>query len=148
MERAHKDTHVEGEPGVRCAEEDLEILPLTKVFSEVGPAGFWCGSTLNGSIRIGVDFLLGQDIADVHCRLTQVPLDIHGVSRRFGDGKSEIESDTARDTAETDEEAPHIVDTLEVGHGRRTEDSVLVRGGEDECNKGRGCIGRSAQISR
>lgn len=47
------ESDVESEPGVSGTEEDLAVLPLTKVTTEVGPGSFGSGDMLNGRFGIG-----------------------------------------------------------------------------------------------
>jgi len=47
------ESDVESEPGVSGTEEDLAVLPLSKVRTEVSPGGFGSGDMLNGRFRVG-----------------------------------------------------------------------------------------------
>ena len=73
-----------------------------------------------------------QNVCDIARGLVDVALDIHGETWRLRDGQSEIQRNYTRDAAETDDEAPHVVDMDQIADTRVMNDSVLVRGSHDE----------------
>lgn len=103
-------THIESEPGVGRADENLRVLPLAEVVPEVGPAGLGCADKLDSLIGVLVVGTSGQEVVDILGSLVNVALDIHGETGRLGDGETEVESDDGGDNAETDENTPHLVD--------------------------------------
>ena len=104
--------NVQSKPRVSSTEQDLEVLPLSKVSSEIGPGGFRKRSSLivvNGVDDVGTGSEISVDI--LGC-LFDVSLNIHGVSWSLGDSQSEVESDGSWDHSDTDDESPRLVDGL------------------------------------
>jgi len=71
--------------------------------------------------------------------LSDITLDIHGETGRFGNSESEVQGEAAGKTAEADEQTPAVVDMLEVIEGV-VNDVVLESGDDDERDKGGSCI--------
>lgn len=130
------ESNVKCKPTPSGTKEHLEVLPLPEVSGKVSPRGLGQFGPLvvvdrvddvRAGGKIGVDVLRG---------LLDVSLDVHGVSRRLGDGKSEVEGDSGRDHAETDNESPDLVDGL--GIVQRLSLDLALEGGEyDDGNNGR-----------
>lgn len=132
--------NVECEPRVRSAEQNLAVPPLPKVVNEIGPGRLGGLDALDD--RIGVDLVstAGQERVDVLRGLLDVALDIHGVTRGLGDRETEVERDHSGDGAETDEQAPAVVDGIKGGGA--VEDLALVGFGDDERDEGGSWRGR------
>jgi len=81
---------------------------------------------LSNCIGVYVEGASGEEVVDVVAGLLNVALDIHSEARCLWDGKAVIESDDSRETAETNEDAPHIVDMGQ--HG-----GVVSKNGALEC---------------
>jgi hypothetical protein len=124
--------YIESEPRVSTAKEDAEIAPLAIVVPEVGQGSLGCIDAVNGFILVDVGRDVLDDLFDVGGGLVKVALNVHSEARGFGDGETEVEGDASGDAAETDEEAPHVVDGLEVCDVRFGENGILVAGGDDE----------------
>ncbi|KAH9822789.1 dnaJ homolog-like protein subfamily C member 21 [Teratosphaeria destructans] len=137
--------HVEHEPRARGAEQDAAVLPLAVVGPEVGERGLGdlevgravahgldpgdlVGDALGGARQVGLDVGAGLD---------DVAGDVEGVARGLGDGEPVVEGDAARDGAEADDDAPHLVDgqtadAAAVGDGGGGEQALLEPGHDDE----------------
>ena len=90
--------------------------------------------TLLDSIGVDIEGARGEEVVDIVARLLNVALDVHGEARRLWDGKTVIESDDSGETAETNEDAPHIVDMGQHG-GVISKDGALERGNNDQGDK-------------
>lgn len=108
--------HVECKPRVRRADEDLHVLPLGEMSSEILPACLGNGCPNDRCILINaVDILaLVEDSVNVGRGLVDVALDVHSESRSLRDGEPEVEGNDSGDATETNEETPHRVDFLVV----------------------------------
>lgn len=82
--------------------------------AEIGPGGSGCINADDGSIFVDDDVLAFDDVGNISGGLFEVALNIHGESRSLGDGQTEVEGDTSRDSTETDEETPHEVDAVQL----------------------------------
>lgn len=79
---------------------------------------------------------VGENGLDVGSCLINVALNIHSEAGSFRDGKTEIEGDNTRNATKTDEDAPHVINRLEVGDGSLSQDGGLVSGSDDEGDQG------------
>ena len=131
-------TNIKSKPGVRGANEELEVLPLGVVRGEVRPGGFGSLDTLDTSIRVDIEGASGEEVIDILSGLVDVALDIHGETRSLGNGKTEVESDSTGDAAETDEDTPHVVDVREDSRVI-LEERGLERLNDDESNERSSC---------
>lgn len=136
--RGMKETNVKSKPRVGSTEKDFEILELTKVGPEIGPAGFGGLNALDKKIWVNIGRFVVQDILDVVGGLVDVAFNIHGETGGFRDSQTEVESDSSGNTTETDEETPHEVDAAEVCYVGFFEKSALVGSGDDEGDQGGG----------
>ena len=73
-----------------------------------------CLDALNDSIRVYNEFAGGQHVVDILCGLFNVAFNIHSETGRLRDCQPEVQSDCSRDTAKTDEQAPHEIDVVEL----------------------------------
>lgn len=64
-----------------------------------------------------------------------VTFDIHSETRRLWDRKTEVKGNDTWDTAQSDEDTPHEIDTFKVGRVV-LEQSAFVRGDDDDTNDG------------
>lgn len=136
---------VEGEPRPGGAEEDLSVPPLAKMACEVGP----CGSGQLGALvvvdRVNNVGTVGKVGVHILRGLLDVALDVHGVSRGLGDGETEVERGSSRDTADTDDNTPALVNSAHVGKGL-VPDGALVCGDDNDGDDTRHNCGRSARL--
>ena len=90
----------------------------------------------NAVIGTGWDTLDGSlNILD---SLFHVTLDIEGETRGLGDSKTEVKSDDTRDTSETNEETPAVVNA-DGGIRGVCKDGALVGVDDDEGDEGGSC---------
>lgn len=125
---------VEREPGPSTTEQDLAVLPLSIVSPEVTTRSLGCRGSFDG--RVGVDDkgTSGEVGVDILRGLLDVSLDIHGVSRSFGDCKTEVQGDGTGNTTETDQDSPAVVDVLVAGIV--VLNLVLESGDDHKCDDG------------
>lgn len=120
-------------PRPSSTEQDLAVLPLTKVPAEVLPRslGEFIGALV---VALGVDNICagGSEGSHVLSRLLNVALDIHSVPGGFRDGKTEVESNGTGNAAETDEDTPAVVDVPKAV--TIVDDLVLETGDSAESN--------------
>ena len=138
---ASEKTHVEGEPGVRAADELACVLPLAEVREEVAARGLGRLDALHDRVGVDVVGAGGEDVLDVLRGLLDVALDVHGEAGRLGDGETEVERDDTGDAAEADEEAPHVVDGVHAVDAV-AQQRVLLCGDNDVCDDATSCYGR------
>ena len=69
--------------------------------------------TNSGSLLIDVEVAVGQNGVDVLTGLENVAVNVHGETRGLRDRKTEVEGDDGGHAAETDDEAPCLVDRLD-----------------------------------
>jgi hypothetical protein len=109
--------YVKSKPRVRSAQNDFEVLPLGEMGSEVPAGGPRSLHTLHDSIGVNVRVSFRKEVLNIVGGLLDVTFDIHSEARRLGNGQSEIQGDNAGDASQTDEEAPQVVDMIEIGVG-------------------------------
>lgn len=95
---------------------------------------------LDSCIGVDIERAGGKNVLDILGSLSDITLDIHGETGRFGNSESEVQGHAAGKTAEADEQTPAVVDMLEVVEGV-VDDSVLESGDNDKRDKGGSCIG-------
>ena len=122
------ESDVEGEPGVSGSEEDLSVLPLSEVTTEISPGSFGSSDMLDGRLGIGDVFARRKVSVNVGGSLLDVALDVHGESRSFGESETEVESDGTGNSSETDQETPGEVKVVSVVD--RIVDDLLLEGSE------------------
>lgn len=130
-----EETNVKSKPRVGGTENDFEVLELTEVGPEIGPAGFGGLDPLNKKISVNVGRALLQNILDVVGGHVDVAFNIHGETRGFWDSQTEVQSDNTGNATETDEETPHVIDRAEVCYVSFFEKSALVGSDDDEGNQ-------------
>lgn len=110
------ERNVERKPRVSAAEQDLAVLPLTKVVAEV-LEGRLRGVDDDLVRRLGVDDrgTGSEESIDVGARLLDIALDVHGEARGLGEGEAEVESESTRDGTETNDETPDVVEVAARG---------------------------------
>jgi hypothetical protein len=113
-EKWGKETNIKSKPRVGSTEEDFEVPELTKVGSEIGPAGLGGVDSLEEIFVVLVGGFSSQDILDVAGGLVNVALNIHGKTGSLWDSQTEVESDDSWNSTETDQETPHEIDGVEV----------------------------------
>jgi len=128
-------SYIEGKPRIGTAKEDLEVLPLAKVFPEIGERRFRSVNALNAFVLVDVGLPVLDDLGDIGLGPINVTFDIHSEARSFGDGQTEVQSDASGNASETDEEAPHMVDGREFGDVRFGKNCFLVSGGDNKGNE-------------
>jgi len=84
------------------------------VVEEVAATSLGCPHTLDSCVGVDVKLARGENIVDILASLLNIALDIHGETRCFRDGETEVESDDTRKTTKTDEKAPTVVHMLEL----------------------------------
>jgi hypothetical protein len=132
-------TDIESKPGIRCTEENLEVFRLAKVHEEVTLRGFGSFYALDSCIGVDIECAGGKNVLDILGSLSDITLNIHGETGRFGNSESKIQGDAAGNTAEADEQTPAVVYMLEVVEGVAN-DVVLECGDDDERDKGGSCM--------
>lgn len=111
---------IEQKPRASSSKKNLAVLPLTKVGPEVGPRSLGSNVlfTVNCSscrcldrglasivlLNLGLFFLLSLLLGDI---------DIKGVSRGFRNGKSEVEGSNGGKSTHSNQNSPHLVDSLD-----------------------------------
>ena len=113
------ESNVEEEPGASSSEKNLSVLPLSVVAAEVAPRCLGdlhtgCGVLHGGdtSDLVGVALGLGREVGlDIGASLDNIARDIEGVAGGLGDSQTVVESNAARHGTETDDHAPHLVDS-------------------------------------
>lgn len=108
-------TNIESEPGVRSTQQNLAVLPLGEVPSEICPSSLGCLCALNDGIGVDDESSGGQYVLNIFRGLLDVALNIHSETGGFRDGKTEVESNAARNAAKTDEDTPQVIDVVEGG---------------------------------
>jgi hypothetical protein len=104
------ESDIESEPRPSTPEQDLAVLPLTVVSSEILEGSLGCFNSLNRRIRVDDKGTSGQVRVNILRSLLDVALDIHSVSRGFRDRQSEVQGDGTGHTSHTDQDSPTIVD--------------------------------------
>ena len=94
--------------------------------------------TLNGCVGVDNNVAFANNILDIGGGLDNVALDIHSETGSLWDCKTEIKSDHARNTTETDENAPHEIDVLGMGGISIMQNCAFIGGSDDQGNKGGG----------
>ena len=134
IDEERSGAYIESEPRVRCADEDLHVLPPAEVAEEVAAGSLGRLDALNSSIGVDVVRSAGEEVVDILSSLVHVTLDIHGETRCLRDGETEVKSDNSGHGAEPDDDTPDLVDS---GAGSSvSEDRRLVGDDSDERNKG------------
>jgi len=127
-------TYIQSKPRVGSAEKDLAIFPLTEVCDEVSPACLGHSYTLGNFVGVMAERTRRQDVLNIHGSLLHIAIDIHGETRGFWDGETEVESNATRYTAQSNQETPTKVDMVQtieiVGQNR-----ILVGSNDDKCNQ-------------
>jgi hypothetical protein len=108
-------TNIKGEPGIRSANKDFEVLPLREVLPEVSPTGFRSLGSLDDSVGIHHELSSRQNVCNVVAGLMDVTLDIHGKTGCFGNSQAEVKSDAARNATDANKKTPHRIDCVEIG---------------------------------
>lgn len=103
-------THVKGEPRPGSTEQNLSVLPLTKVVTEVGPACLGNFDLVGDHAVVRNGFGSLDGLIDILESLLHVAFDIEGETGCFGDGESEVKRYATGHTSKTDEETPAVVD--------------------------------------
>ena len=81
---------------------------------EVAASSLGCLYTLDSCVGVNVKPSSGNDVFDILRSLPNIAFDIHGETRCFRNGETEVESDNTRNATKTDENAPAIVHMFEV----------------------------------
>lgn len=119
VERDTVEGDIEEEPGAHCADENLAVLPLGVVSPEVGPAGLGGLETAagvgddnsaNGLIRVSLG-LSSKISLGVLISLDDVASNVESVTGSLGNRKTEVESNAAGDSTETNDDTPHLVNS-------------------------------------
>ena len=95
--------------------------------------------TLYDCIGVDVESTRGEEVVDIFARLLNVAFDIHSESRCLWDSEAVVESDGSGEAAETDENAPHVVDMVQSG-GVIREKGALECSRDDQCDKSGGKV--------
>lgn len=115
--------NIEGEPGPSSTEKNLEVLPLTKVTTEIGERSLGQGvSSFHILLCVKRDIavvalvinilFVGDNSVGIIDTPLDIGFDIECVSGSLGDGQSEVESDEGGDTAQADDDSPCLIDSL------------------------------------
>lgn len=147
VERDTVESDVEEEPGTGGTEEDLAVLPLAVVAAEVAPGSLGGSKTVASVLDtsdtdglVGLALSLASEVGlGVLITLDNVAGNIEGVARSLGDGKTEVQGDAARNSAEADDNTPHLVDgetadTTAVGDGRSSQERLLETLSDDQAD--------------
>jgi hypothetical protein len=129
------ESYVQDEPGQGSPEQDLSVLPLSKVLAEILPGGF---RSLDPLLSGGFVLLIsptGQESLDVGSSTSDILLDVQSVSGGFGDGQSEIKSQEGGDGTEPEQDTPTDVDVFMIT-GCIVDDMVLEPDGDTESDDG------------
>jgi len=108
------ECNIKSKPRPSGAQQDFAVFPLAKMTSEVGP-GMLGRSDL--FVRKGLDFTLFalEPIGlSITIGLVKVVLNINRVSRRLGNGQSEIKRNDGGHATNSDNRAPRLVDCFEM----------------------------------
>ena len=81
---------------------------------EIAAARLGYQYTLDSCIRVNVKLASGNEVVDILGSLLYIALNIHGETRCFRDGETEVKSNNTRNTANTNENTPAIVHMSEV----------------------------------
>jgi len=92
-------TYIQSKPRVGSAEKDLAIFPLTEVCDKVCPGCLGHNYTLDNLVRVMAERTRRQDVLNIYGSLLYIAIDIHGETRSFWDGETEVESNATRHTA-------------------------------------------------
>ena len=114
-----RGTNIKSKPRICGTEENFEVLSLTEVVIEIGPASFGGVDTLDEILVVSGS--ANQDVVDVARGLVNVALNIHGKTGCLWDGQTEVKSNNPRNGPQTDEDAPHVIDGVEVCYVRLSE---------------------------
>jgi len=106
--------------------------------AEVSPTGLGDIDLGGDNTVIGTGWDTLEGSLNILDSLLHVTLDIEGETRGLGDSETEIKSDDTRDTSETNEETPAVVNANGVGGGVR-KDGALVGVDDDEGDEGGSC---------
>lgn len=85
-----KKTHIEREPRVRRADQNLHILPLGEVAREIAAGGFGRDDLLRDAVWVDDERAAREEVLDVDACLLHVSLDVHRESGCLRDGESEV----------------------------------------------------------
>jgi hypothetical protein len=102
------ESNVEQEPWTGCTQEDSAILPLSVKGNEVAERGLWNFKLVGLCESLGtaelIRFALGLSVhvsVNILSCLLDITSNIEGITRGFGDGETEVESDNGWDSAES-----------------------------------------------
>lgn len=123
------ESDVESEPRPSATEKDLSVLPLAEVTAEVLPTSLRSRYMLNSGLRVGDVSSRRKESINIGGSLLDVAFDIHGETRSFGEGETEVESDGTRNSTETDEETPGEIEVVSVVDG--IVENLLLESGEN-----------------
>lgn len=129
VERETVVSDIEEEPGASRSEKHLSVLPLRVVAVEVTPGSLRGHEVLAGNETLGVGDLirvagvLAVNVSlGVGTGLDNIALDVEGVAGSLGDGETVVKGNASGDSAETDDDAPHLVHS-------KTTDTIAVLDG-------------------
>jgi hypothetical protein len=125
------ESDVESEPRPGGAEQNLSILPLAEVVTEVGPGGLGDVDLVGNDAVIGAGLDALPVSIDILDGLPHVTFNIEGETRGLGNGETVVEGDTSGNATETDEETPTVVNSRGLG-GRPGQNGILVGCDDDE----------------
>jgi hypothetical protein len=129
-------TYIESKPGIGSSEQHLPVLPFGKVSPEIGPSRSGDLDVLDSSVGIVLGSADCEHVFDILRSLKNVALDIHTEAGGLRDGETEVESNNTRDSAKTDEEAPHIVNVVHAGDSIMSEHRALVGRDDNRADNG------------
>jgi hypothetical protein len=108
--------NVKHEPRTGSAQKDTEVPPLAVIVAEVAEAGLRDGELLRGTERLNSADLVRVAVGlashvglHILAGLLDITSNIEGVTRRLGNRETVVEGDAGRDSAEADEDTPHLV---------------------------------------
>jgi len=128
-------TYIECEPRVCSTKQHFAVLPLGKICHKVSTACFRCLDALDDGIGIDNKFPGAQHIVNILRGLPDVAFDIHGKARCFRNCQAEVQCDYAGNTTQTNEQAPHVVDVVEL-EGRVLQKEGFVSSNDDVRHQG------------
>lgn len=82
--------------------------------------------TLDSCVGVYVKLASGHNVVDILGSLLNIALDIHGKTRCFRDGETEVKCNDTGDAAQADENTPTVIDVLKVID--RVVDDVILEG--------------------
>ena len=106
------------------------------MFNEITSRGFRSNDSFCNDF-FAVEFAISKDIVNIRGSLLYVAFNIHGETWSFGNGETEVQCDASGDAAQTDEYAPHEIDSFQVTRAVMQK-PILVRGDDDKRNKASG----------